>query len=109
MTATGKISFELFEKTFRSEVPNNLEMETKVLRLLREWMFKNNLSSEQTYDTFCKVVKQKCLDRVSLHKACKYLSVGLQAAQVDGLYTMLASEANGELTLNMWLSRVYQD
>jgi hypothetical protein len=28
----GRLTFELFERTFKCEVPNSLEMETKVIR-----------------------------------------------------------------------------
>lgn len=108
----GRMTFELFEKTFRSEVPNSLEMETKVIRQVREWMFLNNLSAEQAFDTFCRVVGRhldKRLNRVALHKAMASLEVGLSAAQIDGLFTLLVSEAMGELDVNMWLSRIYED
>jgi hypothetical protein len=37
----GKISFQTFEETFKSEVPTSAEFETKVVRTVREWMFKN--------------------------------------------------------------------
>ena len=42
ISKTGKMTFEQFNKNFKSETPNNLEMETKVIRQIREWMFLNN-------------------------------------------------------------------
>jgi hypothetical protein len=69
---SGKMTFELFEKTFKSEVPSSLEMETKVIRQVREWMFLNHLSAETAFDTLCKVCAKfidKRLDRAMFHKA----------------------------------------
>lgn len=69
---SGKMTFELFEKTFKSEVPTSLDMETKVIRQVREWMFLNHLSAESAFDTLCKVVSKfidKRLDRTMFHKA----------------------------------------
>jgi len=37
----GRITFEQFETTFKSDVPTGLDFETKVIRQVREWMFKN--------------------------------------------------------------------
>ena len=42
ISKNGKMTFEQFNKNFKSETPNNLEMETKVIRQIREWMFLNN-------------------------------------------------------------------
>jgi len=44
-----------------------------------------------------------------MNKAFKILEIGLSAVQVDGLFTMLLSEAGGMVNLNMWLSRIYED
>ena len=60
------VTFQLFEKTFRSEIPNSLEMETKVIRTIRDWMYRNNLSAEMAFESFCRVVgnfTQKLLSR----------------------------------------------
>jgi hypothetical protein len=68
----GKMTFELFDQTFKSEVPSSLEMETKVIRQVREWMFLNHLSAETAFDTLCKVCSKfidKRLDRTLFHKA----------------------------------------
>ena len=37
----GKISFQTFEETFKSEVPTSGEFETKVIRTIRQWMYNN--------------------------------------------------------------------
>ena len=76
----GGISYERFESTFRSEVPTSIDMETKVIRVVREWMFRNRLSSETAFDQFCHTVgvhQQKRLDRSQFHTALVSLEVGL--------------------------------
>lgn len=51
------MTFEQFEKRFKSDAPtNDKDLKTKVIRHLREWMFKNNLSSENCFDTLCRTV-----------------------------------------------------
>jgi hypothetical protein len=35
--------------------------------------------------------------------------VGLSAAQTDALFALLVSEASGQLDVNMWLSRIFED
>lgn len=48
------------------------DWETKCVRKIREWMFKNNLSSETTFEMFLKStnkIMQKRLTRVDFHKA----------------------------------------
>jgi len=92
------ITFEVFEKTFRSEVPTSIEMETKVIRTIRDWMFRNNLSAEMSFESFCRVVgnyKLKLLTRAQFHRALITLEVGLSAAQTDALFAALTSEATG--------------
>ena len=37
----GKISFQTFEETFKSEVPTSGEFETKVIRTIRQLMYNN--------------------------------------------------------------------
>ncbi len=49
-----KISFQCFEEAFRSEEPSSEEFETVVIRKVREWMFKNKLSSEIAFDALCR-------------------------------------------------------
>lgn len=106
------MTFELFSQTFNSLFPHTPESETNVIRQVREWMFKQNLSAEQAFDSFCKANGRhhdKRLSRKMFLRAIQSLELGLSAAQVDMLFTLLVSEANGDLDLNMWLSRVYED
>jgi len=49
-----KVSFQHFEEAFRSEEPTSEEFETVVIRKVREWMFKNKLSSEIAFDALCR-------------------------------------------------------
>jgi len=51
------MTFEKFEHRFKSEVPtNDRDFKTKVIRHIREWMFRNNLSSENAFDALCRAV-----------------------------------------------------
>ena len=87
-------------------------METKVIRTVRDWMFRSNLSAEMAFESFCRVVgnyKQKLLTRAQFHRALITLEVGLSAAQTDALFALLVSEASGQLDVNMWLSRIFED
>ena len=49
-----KVSFQTFEEAFRSEEPTSSEFQTVVIRKVREWMFKNKLSSEIAFDSLCR-------------------------------------------------------
>ena len=75
-------------------------------------MFNLNLSSEQAFAKLCKTVgrsNERHLSRQQFYRALAANNVGLTAAQIDSLYTLLASEANGDLDSNMWLARIYED
>jgi hypothetical protein len=79
----GKISFQTFEETFKSEVPTSGEFETKVIRTVRQWMYNNQLSSEMAFDTLCRSAGryiERTLSRSLFHKACMICEVGLSAA-----------------------------
>ena len=41
VSRAGRITFDQFETAFKSEVPTGLDFETKVIRQVREWMYKN--------------------------------------------------------------------
>lgn len=101
----GVITFENFEKTFASEVPTGIEMETKVVRTVREWMFQNKLSSEMAFDALCRAsgrFVQRSLTRAQFHRSIVACDVGLSAAETDAFFALLTEEAGGELTLKMW-------
>lgn len=111
-TRSNTLSFEVFERIFRSEVPTGVEFETTVVRQLREWMFQNKLSSEMAFDTLCRSVGrfvERNLSRASFHQALSNCEVGLSAAQTDALFALLTSEAGGSLDLNMWQAVVFED
>jgi len=96
VSINNKITFDQFEKRFKSEVPNGLEFETKVVRQVREWMFRSNLSSELAFDGLCRSVAcfhTKRLNRAQFHRAMASCEVGLSAAKTDSLFAALASEA----------------
>ena len=76
-------------------------------------MFKNGLSSDTAFDKFCiftdNVVTRR-LSRVDFHKAI--LSAGLKefrAPEIDALFNLLDLNEDGELDLDEWKSRIYED
>lgn len=56
--ASGKdsLTFQEFEKAFKWDLPAGGDWETKTVRAIREWMFKNSLSSETTFELLLKHV-----------------------------------------------------
>lgn len=67
-----KVTFQTFEEAFRSEEPTSTEFETDVIRKVREWMFRNKLSSEIAFDGLCRSAGryvEKSLTRPQFHKA----------------------------------------
>ena len=75
-------------------------------------MFKNNLSSETTFEMFLKhtnKVVQKKLTRVDFHKALSLCNLQFSAPEVDGLFYLLDLNQDGELDLDEWRSRIYED
>jgi len=77
-----KVTFQTFEEAFRSEEPTSTEFETVVVRKVREWMFKNKLSSEIAFDSLCRSAGrfvEKSLTRPQFHKAIVANEVGLSA------------------------------
>jgi hypothetical protein len=82
-TKNGKLSFQTFEETFRSEVPSTAEFETKVIRQVRGWMYTSRLSSEKAFDALCRAAGrfiERTMSRAQFHRACITCEVGLSAA-----------------------------
>jgi len=50
------ISYQEFDKAFKWALPSGGEWETKCIRAIREWMFKNGHSSETAFELFLKKV-----------------------------------------------------
>lgn len=113
LASRGRMTFETFEKNFKSKIPNPLEMDTKVIRKVREWMFLNKMSAEMAFDSFCRIVGRhtdKKLDRESFHRAMKTQEIGLTAAEIDSLYDLLLKESSKDLLdVDLWLNRIYED
>lgn len=66
------ISYQEFEKGFSWVKPAGGAWETRCFRAIREWMFKNQLSSETAFEallTKADKLIQKRLTRVDLHSA----------------------------------------
>lgn len=75
-------------------------------------MFKNNLSSETTFEMFLKNVNkisQRRLTRVDFHKALNICNLKFSAPEIDGIFFLLDLNKDGELDLDEWKSRIYED
>jgi Ca2+-binding EF-hand superfamily protein len=75
-------------------------------------MFKNSLSSETTFELLLKhagKVLQKRLTRVDFHKALSMMEFRFSAPEIDSLFTLLDSNADGELDVDEWKGRIYED
>lgn len=102
------ISYQEFEKTFKSEVPKGAEWETTVIRKIRDWMIKNGLSSETVFDMFLNVtgkIIKKRLSRIDFHKAINSdseLSCKFSAPEIDALFTLIDINKDNELDVEEW-------
>lgn len=97
-----KVTFQTFDEAFRSEEPTSTEFETVVIRKVREWMFKNKLSSELAFDSLCRGAGrfvEKSLTRPQFHKAIMANNVGISAIQIDSLYAALTPDAVSPLDI----------
>lgn len=50
------ISYQEFDKAFKWALPAGGEWETRCIRAIREWMFKNGFSSETAFELMLKKV-----------------------------------------------------
>lgn len=108
----GLLTYDQFEGAMASDPTNEINNETEVIRLCRDWMHRNGLSSEPAFDALCRSVgkfHEKRMNRPQFHRACTMNEMGLTAAKVDSLFTVLCSEANGEIDFNAWSARIYED
>lgn len=108
----GLLNFDQFESCLASDPTNGINCETQVIRNVRDWMHRNSLSSETAFDALCRSVGKfhdKRLTRPQFHRACTMNEMGMTAARIDSLFTVLCSEANGEVDFNCWSSRIYED
>ena len=108
----GRVTFQSFEETFRSEMPTAAEMESVVVRKVREWMFMNRLSSEMAWDTICRAAGRfvdRTLTRPQFHQGMLHNAVGLSAVQIDALFSMLTPDVTATLDFKMWQSRIFED
>lgn len=75
-------------------------------------MFKNGYSSETAFELFLKRVDrilQKRLTRVEFHRVMSSLEFHFTAPEIDGLFRLLDINQDGELDIEEWKSRIYED
>ena len=96
-------------------MPSGGDWETLAIRKIREWIIKNNLSSETAFDQFLrttnKIIKKR-LTRVDFHKALnseQELSGKLSAPEIDQLFIIMDTNKDGELDVEEWKQKIYED
>ena len=75
-------------------------------------MFKNGYSSETAFEMFLKKVDrilQKKLSRAEFHKVMNQFEFRFTAPEIDGLFRLLDSNQDGDLDIEEWKGRIYED
>lgn len=75
-------------------------------------MFKNGFSSETAFEMFLKKVDrvlQKKLTRSEFHKVMNMFDFRFTAPEIDGLFRLLDMNEDGDLDIEEWKSRIYED
>ncbi len=86
------ITYQEFERAFKWQLPAGGEWETKCIRAIREWMFKNGHSSETAFELFLKRVDrvlQKKLTRSEFHRVMNAFEFRFSAPEIDALFKIL--------------------
>ena len=81
---------------------------------IRQWTIKTGLSSETSFELLCKLsnkILEKRLSRPDFHKAIGMVNElkPMTAVEIDALFHLLDSKSDGELDLEEWRSRIYED
>jgi len=75
-------------------------------------MFKTGLNSETAFELLLKKAdrwSQQTLGRVDFHRAVKAVGLRFNAPQIDSLFVALDLNEDGQLDLEEWKSRIYED
>jgi Ca2+-binding EF-hand superfamily protein len=73
-------------------LPAGVDWETKCIRAIRDWMFKNSYSSETAFELLLQKVDrvlQKKITRSEFHRALSAFDIRFSAAEVDALFKLL--------------------
>lgn len=95
-------------------MPRGNDWETKIIRRIRDWMFKTGYSSETSFELFLqrvdKIIQRK-LSRVDFHRALNSVEElrGFTAPEIDGLFKLLDTNQDGYIEVEEWRSRIYED
>jgi hypothetical protein len=91
------------------------QWETLAIRRIRDWMIKNNLSSETAFELLLKItnniIKRK-LSRIDFHKAINNeseLGSKFSAPEIDALFNVLDANKDEELDIDEWRLKIYED
>ena len=95
-------------------MPRGNDWETKIIRRIRDWMFKNGFSSGTSFELFLQRVDrivQRKLSRVDFHRALNSVEElrGFTAPEIDGLFKLLDANQDGYLEVEEWKARIYED
>jgi Ca2+-binding EF-hand superfamily protein len=93
-----KLSFNDFSAVFGSIAPKN-NFHVQGLKIIREWMYKNGLTSEQTFDAFSDNRDQ--MDLSQFEKSCKRI-FNLTAPEVESIFVALDTNRDGIVDLEEW-------
>ena len=83
-----------------------------MIRRIREWMFKNNYSSDTLFELLVNRTGrhlEKTLTRLDFHKGLASTEIGLGAPDVDALFNLLDINDDGVVDLREWKNRIYED
>lgn len=75
-------------------------------------MFKKGLSSETSFEHFLKhagKIKEQKLNHLDFHKGIIGSGLEFSAPEIDALFSVLDFDNAGEITLDKWKVRVYED
>ena len=75
-------------------------------------MFKNGYSSDTAFELFLKKtdkILQKRLTRSDFHRALNAFDFRFAAPEIDGLFKLLDHNNDGELDVEEWKGRIYED
>jgi Ca2+-binding EF-hand superfamily protein len=97
---------------FKWDLPAGGDWETKCFRTIREWMFKNGHSSDTAFELFLQKVDrilQKRLSRSEFHRVLHMVGFKFSAPEIDALFKLLDANNDGELDIEEWKTRIYED
>lgn len=109
-----RLTYKDFEDNFSHSIPTtgNIQSETLIIQKVREWMFQRQYNTKIAFDRLCRCVdrfQHQSLRRVDFHKSFIFNKVGLSAPEIDLLYDILMENQEGDVTIDQWSGKIYDD